>query len=417
MKLASLLFAFLCFAAPAFAQGSYAAAAPITINQYGAPVPNALATLCTSNPGTGTCASLVQTYTDVTLTTACSGSFQPLNNSSNPTVGSGCSNPGYGDALGNIVIYAPPGFYWCQYSGASIKTYSQPCNFPGSALPYLNSADGTVCHGLAKVDQTAGSSTLGRATSTTGGETLVLGVVQSGCGTSGTSAIITGGLMQVIFDTASVTVGDAGGISSTVAAAVSDLGSASPTTTGPIIGTIILSPAGALPSACTVSPGCWIYLNPGDGGGGGGGSANALVNNPGSSTTNTIAPTAAAVTPITPGCNASATGTQPCETVNNSSGAAVLSVQNNGQVAIGNGTTHNLGSNVSTNSDLDGTLTMSSGTNSYTFAGSYSIHPTCIASDETSIAAVKVTYSGTTSVTFTTSGSSDVVDYHCLFRN
>jgi len=76
-----------------------------------------------------------------------------------------------------------------------------------------------------------------------------------------------------------------------------------------------------------------------------------------------------------------------------------------------------VGSGTSSNTDFNGTLTQSSGTSSYTFAGTYSSHPVCLASDETSIASVKVTYTGTTAVTFTTSGASDVIDYSCTYRN
>jgi hypothetical protein len=69
------------------------------------------------------------------------------------------------------------------------------------------------------------------------------------------------------------------------------------------------------------------------------------------------------------------------------------------------------------NTDVAGEATMSSGTFTYTFGNSYTSHPACVASDETSISAVKVTYTGATSVTFTTSGASDVVSYVCVGRN
>jgi hypothetical protein len=114
-----------------FAQGSAAAGSPVAVNQAGTPLPYTLVTVCTTNPGTGTCASEVTTYTDITVSHACSGSLEPLNNSLNPTFGAGCSNPGYTDALGNVVVYASTGAYWCQYSGPGITTYSQPCVFPG----------------------------------------------------------------------------------------------------------------------------------------------------------------------------------------------------------------------------------------------------------------------------------------------
>jgi hypothetical protein len=76
-----------------------------------------------------------------------------------------------------------------------------------------------------------------------------------------------------------------------------------------------------------------------------------------------------------------------------------------------------IGSGVSTNTDLNGELTMSGGTKSYTFLNTnYAVHPTCVGSDETAIAAVEVTYTAGTSVTFTTSGATDVVSYSCDIR-
>lgn len=76
-----------------------------------------------------------------------------------------------------------------------------------------------------------------------------------------------------------------------------------------------------------------------------------------------------------------------------------------------------IGSGQSANSDLDGELTMSGGTGTYTFINVYTTHPVCTANSSTNIAAVKVTYTGVASVTFTTSGGSDIVEYHCDGRN
>jgi len=59
-----------------------------------------------------------------------------------------------------------------------------------------------------------------------------------------------------------------------------------------------------------------------------------------------------------------------------------------------------------------GTTTMSTGTKTITFSEPYTNKPVCVASDETSIAAVQVTPSITT-IILTTSGSSDVVDWVC----
>jgi len=140
---------------------------------------------------------------------------------------------------------------------------------------YQNSSDGTVCYGFAKMDTTVSPSTLGFATSTNGSEVFILGAVESGCGTSGNAMIVTNGAAQVVFDSATVTVGDAVGLSSTTGLAT-DLGSPSPTSGQTIVASVTLSPSGALPSACTVAPGCWVQVNPpgssGSGGGGSGGS-------------------------------------------------------------------------------------------------------------------------------------------------
>lgn len=290
-----------------------------------------------------------------------------------------------------------------------------------TAIPYPNSSGGTTCNGLAKVDQTVGSSTYGKAVNTAATDELpILGVVTSGCGNSGSASITATGLVQVIFDSASITVGNAVGISNTNAAQATDLGSAAPTSSSVIVGTIVLSPAGALPSGCTSAPGCWILLKPAGAGGngGGGGSPNAVVTNPASTATNTIVPTAASTQPITASCNSGAAAGVLCMQAKDASGNQVLGVVNNDSVVLGKvGGTVSIGSGTSSNTDLDGTLTMSGGTATYTFSGSYGTHPMCTASDETSIAAVKVTYTGVVSVTFTTAGASDVVDYHCLARN
>lgn len=74
-------------------------------------------------------------------------------------------------------------------------------------------------------------------------------------------------------------------------------------------------------------------------------------------------------------------------------------------------------SSTASNTDFSGQLTMSGGTNTYSFTGTYVSHPECVASDQTNIAAVKVTYTGVASVTFTTAGATDVVNYVCGGRN
>jgi hypothetical protein len=68
--------------------------------------------------------------------------------------------------------------------------------------------------------------------------------------------------------------------------------------------------------------------------------------------------------------------------------------------------------------DLAGTCTAAAHSCSYTFTGTYSSHPICTASNETTGKSdVKVTYKGVTSVTFTTPGATDVIDFICIGRN
>jgi hypothetical protein len=81
----------------------------------------------------------------------------------------------------------------------------------------------------------------------------------------------------------------------------------------------------------------------------------------------------------------------------------------------GNTKLASISSGVSTNTDLNGILTLSSGTASYTFTGTYTSAPVCVASDDTAIAAVKVSVTSTTlTVTGTTT---DAVSYICSGRN
>lgn len=136
-RLFLLIASVLCSTALAFGQGTAASAIPITINQAGAPIPSVLVTVCTTNPGTGACPVKVTTYTDITIGTACSGTLKALNNLSAPSVGSGCSNPGFSDGLGNVLVFAAAGASWCQFSGSGLTTYSQPCIFPFASVSNL----------------------------------------------------------------------------------------------------------------------------------------------------------------------------------------------------------------------------------------------------------------------------------------
>jgi hypothetical protein len=117
-------------------QGSVSTGAPVVVNGLGQPLSGASVAICTSNPGTTAppCSSLALTYTDITLGHACTGTAgtQPLNNQLNATVGTGCSNPGLTDGLGNAAAFSSAGTYWCQYYGPTITTSVVPCIFPAS---------------------------------------------------------------------------------------------------------------------------------------------------------------------------------------------------------------------------------------------------------------------------------------------
>jgi hypothetical protein len=104
--------------------------APTATNQNGVPTATVV-TICTTNPGAGSCPTKVTIYTDFTVANACTGTNAALNNTANPSVTTGCSNPGSTDAQGNVVAFAAAGSYWCQYSGSTISPYSKPCPVGG----------------------------------------------------------------------------------------------------------------------------------------------------------------------------------------------------------------------------------------------------------------------------------------------
>lgn len=279
---------------------------------------------------------------------------------------------------------------------------------------FMNSGNGTVCDSLVKVD-TSGPNFNGKLIGTSGGENAnqIVGVAQINCGTSGVVGVAIAGQTTLVLDTANPTVGDFVGVSSAPFLGT-DVG------TNPSVGTIgyvILSPAGQLPSGCTAPPGCYIQLALGGSGGGGGGNPNALVKNPALAATNSVQPIATGFPAILQKCPGGAAPTDLCTDVQDNAGNHVLQALQNGSVKIGAGATKSIGSGVSSNTDFDGELTNSGGTSSYSFTGTYASHPICTANSLTNIAAVKVTYTGTTSVTFTTAGATDVVEYHCIGRN
>jgi hypothetical protein len=118
----------------AWGQGSTPAGSPTAVNGLGQPLPGAKVAVCTADPGATPvppCTStLATTYTDITLSVQCSGANQPLSDPGGQ--GTGCSNPGFVDSKGNVVAYAVAGTYWCEYYGNGIKSYVQPCIFPGT---------------------------------------------------------------------------------------------------------------------------------------------------------------------------------------------------------------------------------------------------------------------------------------------
>lgn len=67
------------------------------------------------------------------------------------------------------------------------------------------------------------------------------------------------------------------------------------------------------------------------------------------------------------------------------------------------------------NTDLAGKVTLSTGSGTYTFAGTYATAPVCVATDTTAVNAVKAATS-TTVLTLTGTGS-DVIAYHCIGLN
>lgn len=128
---------------------------------------------------------------------------------------------------------------------------------------YPNSATGTVCNRLVKLDAS------GNAQVTAGGETSgVIGVAVSGCGTTGTVQVASVGQVPILFDTASVTLSDYVGISAG-SGLVADVGAAPGS--GQNIGRIVRKPDGSAPSSCNAGANCYVQLQLGSSGGGGGG--------------------------------------------------------------------------------------------------------------------------------------------------
>ncbi len=102
----------------------------------------------------------------------------------------------------------------------------------------------------------------------------------------------------------------------------------------------------------------------------------------------------------------------PCDTA--------ISRVSAGVIAAGNGTHDDasgwlqssaIGNGATGNTDLRGHVTLAGGAASYTFVLTYTVAPTCVATDSTSAAAVKV-FSTTTTLTLTGTGN-DIINYIC----
>jgi hypothetical protein len=139
-KLHCCLFAAILFCCSIFAhgQGAVSTGPPVAVNGMGQPLAGITVAICNANPGQTPGAlcgglQLVPTFTDITDTYACTGTLTALNNQFNPTVTSGCSNPGLTDGQGNVVAFAAAGTQaWCEYQGAPLSAIVvSNCSFGG----------------------------------------------------------------------------------------------------------------------------------------------------------------------------------------------------------------------------------------------------------------------------------------------
>ena len=142
MKCIRALFAVLCLTVSAWGAGSYY---PLLIQTpTGNAVAGATVALCTALPTSATpCggASLEPTYTDITLSTACT--LNPI--ILGPSSGAGCTNPGFSNGVGvaglfiNSAAGTPPGFFYYQVYGQGILT---PDIEPIRSFPAAQAAGG-----------------------------------------------------------------------------------------------------------------------------------------------------------------------------------------------------------------------------------------------------------------------------------
>lgn len=127
---------------PAFGQAYSSSVLQNSPGNYGRPVPFASVMVCPITDIGTPCTSRTTTYTDYTLTTACTVSSGSGVLTGAPTSGTGCNNPGTADANGNFTLYVPTGQYrFCSYAGGWL---CQNTSVGGSVA--LTGSFGALCY-------------------------------------------------------------------------------------------------------------------------------------------------------------------------------------------------------------------------------------------------------------------------------
>ncbi len=111
-----LLFALLA-SVPAFGQAYSDSVTQNSPGNYGRPVPYASVQVCSIGDTAVPCTQKTQTFTDDSLSVACTQSAGSGVLTGAPSSGANCNNPGIADANGNFTIYVAPGQYTiCTYA-------------------------------------------------------------------------------------------------------------------------------------------------------------------------------------------------------------------------------------------------------------------------------------------------------------
>jgi hypothetical protein len=123
LKRILLILALSC--APLVAQTYTSTVLQNSSGNYARVVPNAPITVCASSDLASPCTTKVTTYTDQTLSVACTLS---ANAPGAPSSGTGCNNPGSADANGNFSVFLPSGTYRiCSYAqNYQCSTFTSP---------------------------------------------------------------------------------------------------------------------------------------------------------------------------------------------------------------------------------------------------------------------------------------------------